>query len=90
MKSRGLTHRGSFEAMLTTLRNFHHSHERQKQRQKQRQSTENDETIKQLIWLLLTIDCFLTKKTFRGGDHLVFGVTEETIRKIDSQATVER
>ena len=54
VKSRRRTHKGSFEAMLTTLRNFHHSHERQKQRQKQRQSTENDETIKQLIWLLAT------------------------------------
>lgn len=88
MKSRGRTHKGSFEAMLTTLRNFHHSHERQKQRQKQRQSTENDETIKQLIWLLATD--LSDEKTFKGEDHLVFGGTEGTIRKIDSQATVER
>lgn len=90
MKSRGRTHRGSFEAMLTPLRNFHHSHERQKQRQKQRQSTENDETIKQMIWLLAT-DLSDEKNFFSGGgDHLVFGGTEGTIRKIDSQATVER
>ena len=71
MKSRGRTHRGSFEAMLTPLRNFHHSHERQKQRQKQRQSTENDETIKQMIWLLAT-DLSDEKNFFSGGGEITW------------------